>query len=172
MEHEFDYVSYRPGYNPAFIERARRNAKKRERQSRTIELKRTSELARLEASISQRMQELRVMESRNREALSKIEDANARLCAMYGNFTPFSRIVRRISTVMKVTPEELMSDRRHKDIVLARQAIFYWARRRTRLSLPEIGRRMGGRDHTTVLHGADAYPKKRAKAGRYLRAVR
>lgn len=32
----------------------------------------------------------------------------------------------------------------------------YLARRLTPLSLPEIGRRFGGRDHTTVLHGVRA----------------
>jgi len=33
-----------------------------------------------------------------------------------------------------------------------RQTIMYVARKTTRLSLPDIGRRFGGRDHTTVLH--------------------
>jgi len=51
-------------------------------------------------------------------------------------------------------PTELLTGRgRSKEIVLPRQLVMYLAREETKASLPEIGRMLGGRDHTTVLHG-------------------
>ncbi len=116
----------------------------------------------------------RIEEERER-VQGEIDAANKRLVAFNGGekgVVRFNQICRRICRALKVNKEELLSDRRHKEIAFARQAIFYWATRRTRLSHPEIGRRMGGKDHTTVLHGSRVYPKKRAAMGRNLRAVR
>lgn len=50
------------------------------------------------------------------------------------------------------TDVDLLSARRTANIVLPRQIAMYLAKRVTLRSLPEIGRRFGGRDHTTVLH--------------------
>lgn len=52
-----------------------------------------------------------------------------------------------------VTMFDLRSQRRTAKIVRARQVGMFLCREMTSLSLPEIGRRFGGRDHTTVLHG-------------------
>jgi chromosomal replication initiation ATPase DnaA len=51
-----------------------------------------------------------------------------------------------------VTRIDMLSARRTADIVRPRQIAMYLARHLTRKGLPEIGRRFGGRDHTTVLH--------------------
>jgi chromosomal replication initiation ATPase DnaA len=84
----------------------------------------------------------------------------------------FRTIEERAMRVFKISRQMLYSNRRYKEIVLARQFIMYWAVRRTTLSLPQIGRLMGGRDHTTVIHGREIYPVKRETMGRYLRPVR
>jgi hypothetical protein len=47
---------------------------------------------------------------------------------------------------------DLTSARRTAKLVLPRQVAMYLAKVMTGRSLPEIGRRFGGRDHTTVLH--------------------
>lgn len=47
---------------------------------------------------------------------------------------------------------ELLSSRRTLRIVIPRQVAMFVCAEYTPLSLPEIGRRFGGRDHTTVLH--------------------
>jgi chromosomal replication initiator protein len=47
---------------------------------------------------------------------------------------------------------DLQSKRRHRSITLPRQVCMFLARRRTNLSLQEIGGHFGGRDHTTVMH--------------------
>jgi chromosomal replication initiator protein len=59
------------------------------------------------------------------------------------------RIVARHYNVSKT---ELLSNRRTRTIVKPRQVAMYLAKILTPRSLPEIGRRFGGRDHTTVLH--------------------
>lgn len=47
---------------------------------------------------------------------------------------------------------DLVSRRRTADIVLPRQVAAYLCRFLTGASLPYIGKRLGGRDHTTILH--------------------
>ena len=47
----------------------------------------------------------------------------------------------------------LISESRHAPLVRARQMAYWLMRRHTGLSLPSIGHRIGGRDHTTVLSG-------------------
>jgi Bacterial dnaA protein helix-turn-helix len=62
------------------------------------------------------------------------------------------RIKTEVAMHFKVTRLDLVSARRTKNIVLPRQIAMYLAKTMTLKSLPEIGRRFGGRDHTTVLH--------------------
>src|SRR6202165_1148526 len=51
-----------------------------------------------------------------------------------------------------VSRSDLLSSRRTANVVRPRQVAMYLAKTLTLRSLPEIGRRFGGRDHTTVLH--------------------
>jgi chromosomal replication initiator protein len=51
-----------------------------------------------------------------------------------------------------VTPEEICSPNRSRPLVNARQIAMYLCRELTDLSLPKIGERFGGRDHSTVVH--------------------
>jgi chromosomal replication initiator protein len=61
-------------------------------------------------------------------------------------------ILRIISRHYGVSKGDLLSQRRHRSVVWPRQIGMYLAKQLTARSLPEIGRRFGGRDHTTVLH--------------------
>ncbi|HEY9009689.1 MAG TPA: chromosomal replication initiator protein DnaA [Devosia sp.] len=61
-------------------------------------------------------------------------------------------ILRIVSRHYKVPRNDLLSSRRSRDVVRPRQIAMYLAKALTSRSLPEIGRRFGGRDHTTVLH--------------------
>jgi hypothetical protein len=51
-----------------------------------------------------------------------------------------------------ISPRDLESPRRFAKIVRPRQIAFYLARKLTTRSFPDIGRRFGGMDHTTILH--------------------
>ncbi|GGA38070.1 chromosomal replication initiator protein DnaA [Pelagibacterium lentulum] len=61
-------------------------------------------------------------------------------------------ILKIVARHYKVPRTELLSSRRSRDVVRPRQIAMYLAKSLTSRSLPEIGRRFGGRDHTTVLH--------------------
>ncbi len=61
-------------------------------------------------------------------------------------------ILRIISRHFGVSKHDLLSQRRHRSVVWPRQIGMYLAKQLTARSLPEIGRRFGNRDHTTVLH--------------------
>ena len=61
-------------------------------------------------------------------------------------------ILRVVSRHYGVSRGDLLSQRRHRSVVWPRQIGMYLAKQLTARSLPEIGRRFGGRDHTTVLH--------------------
>jgi chromosomal replication initiator protein len=61
-------------------------------------------------------------------------------------------IQRVVARHFNVSKADLLSSRRTRTIVRPRQIAMYLAKVLTPRSLPEIGRRFGGRDHTTVLH--------------------
>ncbi|MGF7159058.1 chromosomal replication initiator protein [Rhodoligotrophos appendicifer] len=61
-------------------------------------------------------------------------------------------IMRIVGRHYNVAKSDLLSPRRARSIVRPRQVGMYLAKRLTSRSLPEIGRRFGGRDHSTVLH--------------------
>lgn len=61
-------------------------------------------------------------------------------------------IVRTVAEFYGITAIDLLSQRREASIIRPRHVAMYLAKTITLLSLPAIGRRMGGRDHTTVMH--------------------
>ncbi len=61
-------------------------------------------------------------------------------------------IQRVVARHYNVSRGDLLSSRRTANVVRPRQVAMYLAKTLTLRSLPEIGRRFGGRDHTTVLH--------------------
>jgi chromosomal replication initiator protein len=61
-------------------------------------------------------------------------------------------IQRVVARQYNVSRADLLSPRRAASVVRPRQLAMYLAKALTMRSLPEIGRRFGGRDHTTVLH--------------------
>jgi Bacterial dnaA protein helix-turn-helix len=62
-------------------------------------------------------------------------------------------IVAEVAAFYCVSPYDILSGSRKQRFVRPRQIACYLAKSLTQKSLPEIGRRIGGRDHTTVLHG-------------------
>jgi chromosomal replication initiator protein len=58
---------------------------------------------------------------------------------------------------------DLLSERRTRAVARPRQAAMYLAKQLTTRSLPDIGRRFGGRDHTTVLHAVRRIEELRAQ---------
>ena len=83
---------------------------------------------------------------------------DAALEARRAQITP-DRIVDEVTKHFKVTLSELRGRGRSKDIVLPRQIAMYVMREETGSSLVEIGSLLGGRDHSTVMHGIDKIEK-------------
>lgn len=69
------------------------------------------------------------------------------------NFPSIREIQQAICDHFGVGLGDLMSSRRTADICRPRQIAYYLCKELTPRSLPEIARRFGGRDHTTVLYG-------------------
>ncbi len=61
-------------------------------------------------------------------------------------------ILRTVAKHYAVSRADIVSKRRTRSIVRPRQIGMYLAKKMTSRSLPEIGRRFGNRDHTTVIH--------------------
>jgi len=61
-------------------------------------------------------------------------------------------ILKIVGRHYNVARTDLLSPRRARIVVMPRQIGMYLAKKLTARSLPEIGRRFGGRDHSTVLH--------------------
>ena len=61
-------------------------------------------------------------------------------------------IQRRVSEHYKIRLTDMASPRRARAVARPRQVAMYLAKQLTSRSLPEIGRRFGNRDHTTVMH--------------------
>jgi chromosomal replication initiator protein len=65
------------------------------------------------------------------------------------------QIMAAVAEHFAVPMADLLGPRRNRDIALARQVAMYLVRELTSLSLPQIGRAVGDRDHTTVLYGVE-----------------
>ena len=64
-------------------------------------------------------------------------------------------VMRTVASYYNVTPEDLKGPRRNREIATPRQVAMYLCRELTDSSMSRIGDAMGGRDHTTILHGCD-----------------
>ncbi len=62
-------------------------------------------------------------------------------------------VLDAVSTYYDLAMEDLLGPRRTRNVTVPRQLAMYLSRKLTPASLPRIGEALGGRDHTTVLHG-------------------
>lgn len=71
------------------------------------------------------------------------------------DFSPvtMAQIIGNVCQFYNVSYTDLISERRHASLVYPRQVVMYLARELTLKSSAAIGRFLGDRDHSTVLHG-------------------
>ena len=62
-------------------------------------------------------------------------------------------VIREVHKYYQVSIEDLLGKKRTKEIVIPRQVTMYLLRHEANLSFPEIGREIGGKDHSTIMHG-------------------
>lgn len=66
--------------------------------------------------------------------------------------TTIEEIQKRVAEHFNIRMSDMHSARRARAVARPRQVAMYLAKQLTSRSLPEIGRKFGGRDHTTVMH--------------------
>jgi chromosomal replication initiator protein len=71
-------------------------------------------------------------------------------------------IQRKVAEYYGLKVADLLSERRAREVARPRQIAMYLAKKMTPRSLPEIGRRFGKRDHTTVMHAVKRVEQLRA----------
>lgn len=84
-------------------------------------------------------------------------------------------IIAEVSHVFGVPEDVITGPRRFRPLIRPRFACFWLARRLTDLSYPRIGAVIGGRDHTSVIHGereAEIYMEREPEFVAYVDAVR
>lgn len=64
-------------------------------------------------------------------------------------------VVRRIAQYYEVAEKSIYEKTRKKEVVKPRQIIMYMLREEFAVSYPSIGEKLGGRDHTTVIHSCE-----------------
>ncbi len=76
------------------------------------------------------------------------------------NITPdkissINEVKRAVSSYYSITPEDLASTTRKKEIIIPRQVAIYIVRTKYEIPLKKIGEHFGNRDHATILHSID-----------------
>ena len=73
--------------------------------------------------------------------------------------TTAADVLRAVCAEFDMAEKDLLGRNRKREIVRPRHVAMYLLREETESSLVEIGRTLGGRDHTTVLHGIEKIEK-------------
>jgi chromosomal replication initiator protein len=74
------------------------------------------------------------------------------LLALHEKLVTMENIQKIVAEYSKIRVADLLSKRRNRSVARPRQIAMSLSKELTNHSLPEIGDRFGGRDHTTVLH--------------------
>ena len=85
--------------------------------------------------------------------LELTQDCLADLMRASDRKVTIEEIQRKVSEHYNIRLSDIIGPKRVRTIARPRQVAMYLAKQLTTRSLPDIGRRFGGRDHTTVMHG-------------------
>jgi len=91
-------------------------------------------------------------------AMALLNKFNGEAEALTTRISP-KQIVGHVAEYYQIKPSALYGERRLKTIALARQVTMYLMRKEVQLPLEEVGRILGGRDHSTILHGQEKIAK-------------
>ena len=79
---------------------------------------------------------------------------NTYLSTPYRKTSP-AAILKAVADFYNITATDLVKRSRKKEVVRPRQVAMFLLRDETKLSFPEIGQKLGGRDHSTVIHACE-----------------
>lgn len=70
-------------------------------------------------------------------------------------YHPASSVIRAVADYYAVSPEDITSKKRDLKTARARHVVMYLLRQQNHCNLTDIGKILGGRDHSTVIHGCE-----------------
>ncbi len=115
-----------------------------------LALKVTSNIRELEGALNRIIAHADVTKSI--VTLESTQDVLQDLLRAHDRRITIDEIQRRVAEHYNVRLTDMHSARRARNVARPRQVAMYLAKQLTSRSLPEIGRKFGGRDHTTVMH--------------------
>ena len=68
-------------------------------------------------------------------------------------------VIKKIADFYDITTEQILGPRRNKELVYPRQICAYLLREELSYSFPKIGKELGGKDHTTIMHSCNKINK-------------
>ena len=75
-------------------------------------------------------------------------------------FVSQKRVIQKVAEFYEITEKDIFNNSRRKEIVRPRQIAMYLLRKEMNYSYPAIGRRFGGKDHTTAIYAFEKISKK------------
>ena len=83
----------------------------------------------------------------------------------------FEKIMEHVCEYTQLKNTDICSKSRKSNIVAARHLVCYLTHKYTTTSLSQIGRQLGGRDHSTILHSCTLFEKKLSTDKRFRREI-
>jgi len=71
----------------------------------------------------------------------------------------FQKLTKVVAEFYNLSPKDLLSNSRKKEIVRPRQIAMYLLRKEIKYSFPQIGKKFGGKDHTTAIYAYEKITK-------------
>ncbi len=109
-------------------------------------------------SLVERLNGIQLIRDRLRSPPNAVDDPGIDLVrrrkSLTNGYTDMKNVIDTVCRHYSVPRAELISHRRLGHLIIPRQVAMCLGYAMTKLSLPLIGTALGGRDHTTILHGA------------------
>ncbi len=115
-----------------------------------LALKVTSNIRELEGALNRIVAHADV--AKNPITLESTQEVLQDLLRSHDRRITIDEIQRKVAEHYNIRLSDMHSARRARQVARPRQVAMYLAKQLTARSLPEIGRKFGGRDHTTVMH--------------------
>jgi chromosomal replication initiator protein len=111
----------------------------------------TSNIRELEGALN-RLAVQADMAGKSETTLEAATDILSDVLRSYERRITIDEIQRKVAEHYTLRLDDMFSARRSRNVARPRQVAMYLCKKLTPRSLPEIGRKFGGRDHTTVMH--------------------
>lgn len=81
-----------------------------------------------------------------------IESIISKLSALTKRSTSYERIMEVVTQFYNIDQDQLLVATRRKEAAFPRQVVMYFLRKELNYSFPDIGRKLGGKDHSTIMY--------------------